>query len=130
VTDTPAEPQARGVRIDALPGHAVIALDGATIRPELLTGYSLHHDIQGGVLPTLILHTRQPSGAAFDGLARVAVGVTKTPGEIVAAFLAEVDPVLLDQEALNRSDYGGGQGATARAMLATLTEWAKGGGGS
>jgi hypothetical protein len=48
----------------------------------------------------------------------------------VAAFLAEVDPVLLDQQALNRSDYGGGEGATARAMLATLTEWATGGGGS
>jgi hypothetical protein len=49
---------------------------------------------------------------------------------VVAAFLAEVDPVLLDQEALNRSDYGGGHGATARAMLATLTEWAPRKGGT
>jgi hypothetical protein len=130
VTDQPAEPQARGVRIDAQPGHATIALDGTTLPPDQVTGYSLHHDIQGGVLPTLVVHTRQPAGAQFDGLARVAVGVTKSPGEIVAAFLSEVDPVLLDQEALNRADYGGGQGATARAMLATLTEWARGGGGS
>jgi hypothetical protein len=63
----------------------------------------------------------------WEGLARVAVGVSQTPGDLVAAFLAEVDPVLLDQEALNRADYGGGLGATARAMLATLTEWARGG---
>jgi len=130
VTDTPAEPQARGVRIDAQPGHATITLDGVSLPPDQVTGYSLHHDIQGGVLPTLVVHTRQPDGAAFEGLARVAVGVTKSPGQIVAAFLAEVDPALLDQEALNRADYGGGQGATARAMLATLTEWAQGGGGS
>ena len=130
MTDTPAEPQARGVRIDAQPGHATITLDGVSLPPDQVTGYSLHHDIQGGVLPTLVVHTRQPDGAAFEGLARVAVGVTKSPGQIVAAFLAEVDPALLDQEALNRADYGGGQGATARAMLATLTEWAQGGGGS
>jgi hypothetical protein len=129
VTEQPQDPQAYGVRIDAQPGHATITLDGVPLPEGQVTGYSLHHDIQAA-LPTLVVHTRQPAGAAFDGLARVAVGVTKTPGEIVAAFLAEVDPVLLDQEALNRSDYGGGPGATARAMLATLTEWARGGGGS
>jgi hypothetical protein len=123
---TPDTPQAHGVRIDAQPGHATITLDGTTLPPDQVTGYSLHHDIQGGVLPTLVVHTRQPDGAAFEGLARVAVGVSKSPGEIVAAFLAEVDPVLLDQEALNRSDYGGGEGATARAMLATLMDWAQG----
>jgi hypothetical protein len=129
VTQPPSEPQAHGVRIDAQPGHATITLDGTTLPPDQVTGYSLHHDIQAG-LPTLVLHTRHPDGAAFEGLARVAVGVTKSPGEIVVAFLAGVDPVLLDQQALNRSDYGGGEGATARAMLATLTEWATGRGGS
>lgn len=126
MTETPDEPQARGVRIDAQPGHAAISLDGTTLPPNQVTGYSLHHDIQGGVLPTLVVHTRQPAGVAFEGLARVAVGVPKSPGEIVAAFLSEVDPALLDQEALNRSDYGGGEGATARAMLATLMHWAQG----
>jgi hypothetical protein len=123
--DLPAGLQAHGVRIDAQPGHATITLDGTPLPSGQVTGYTLHHDIQRE-LPTLVVHTRQPAGAAFEGLARVAVGITKSPGEVVAAFLAEVDPALLDQEALNRSDYGGGPGATARAMLATLTEWALG----
>jgi hypothetical protein len=126
VTETPDQPQAHGVRIDAQPGHATISVDGTPLPDGQVTGYTLHHDVANGVLPTLVLHTRQPAGAAFHGLARVAVGVPKTPGEIVAAFLSEVDPVLLDQEALNRSDYGGGEGATARAMLATLMDWAQG----
>ena len=129
MTEQPAEPQAHGVRIDAIhPGQATIAIDGTRMPPGTVTGYTVQHDIATGI-PLVVLHTRQPDGVAFEGLARVAVGVTKSPGELVAAFLAEVDPVLLDQEALNRSDYGGGEGATARAMLATLTEWARGGKG-
>ncbi|MEV5915843.1 hypothetical protein AB0M00_44040 [Streptomyces chartreusis] len=128
MTEQPEQPQARGVRIDAQPGHATITLDGTPLPPGMVTGYVLEHNVGDGVLPMLVLHTRQSDGAAFEGLARVAVGVSKSPGELVAAFLAEVDPVLLDQEALHRSDYGGGPGATARAMLATLTDWATGGG--
>lgn len=127
--DTPSEPQAHGVHIDAQPGHATISLDGIPLPAGLVTGYVLEHDVTNA-LPLLILHTRQTDGAAFDGLARVAVGVSQTPGELVKAFLAEIDPVVLDQAALNRSDYGGGPGATARAMLATLTEWAQGQGGN
>jgi hypothetical protein len=122
----PTQPEAHGVHIDAQPGSVVISIDGTPLPADQVTGYTLHHDVQAS-LPTLILQTRQPAGAEFEGLARVAVGVSRSPGEVVAAFLAEVDPVLLDQEALNRSDYGGGPGATARAMLATLTEWALGG---
>lgn len=122
----PTEPQAHGVRIDAQPGHATITLDGTSLPAGQITGYTLQHDIHEA-LPTLLLHTRQPDGVAWEGLARVAVAVDRSPGETIAAFLAEVDPALLDQEALNRSDYGGGPGATARAMLATLTEWARGG---
>lgn len=122
------QPQAHGVRIDAQPGHATITLDGTPLPPGVLTGYVLEHSV-ADALPMLVLHTRQPDHTSFEGLARVAVGVSKTPGEMVAAFLAEVDPVLLDQEALNRSDYGGGEGATARAMLQTLTEWARGAAG-
>lgn len=121
--DQPTEPEAHGVRIDAQPGSAAITLDGVPLPAGMVTGYTLQHDI-AGQLPVLVLHTRQPDGAAFEGLARVAVGVQRSPGEIVAAFLAEVDPVLLDQEALNRSDYGGDKGATARAMLATLIDYA------
>jgi hypothetical protein len=128
VTEQPAEPQAHGVRIAAQPGHATITLDGTPLPAGQVTGYTLHHEIQAS-LPTLVLHTRQPDDTAFEGLARVAVGVTKSPGDLVAAFLAEIDPVLLDQEAMNRADYGGGKGATARAMLATLADWARGQGG-
>lgn len=123
---TPDEPQPHGVRIDAQPGHATISLDGTRLSAGTVTGYVLEHAV-AEALPLLVLHTRQPGHVAFDGLARVAVGVPKTPGELIAGFLAEVDPVLLDQAALNRADYGGGEGATARAMLATLRQWALGG---
>ena len=125
MTEPPDQPTAHGVRIDAHPGSATITLDGTPLPAGQVTGYTLHHSIQEA-LPTLVVHTRQPDRAVWEGLARVAVGVSKSPGELVAAFLAGVDPVLLDQETLNRSDYGGGEGATARAMLATLTEWARG----
>lgn len=126
MTDTPEQPEAHGVRIDAQPGHATISIDGSPLPAGTVTGYFLEHDVASS-LPNLVLQTRQHGHTAFEGLARVAVGVSKTPGDLIAAFLAEVDPVLLDQEALNRADYGGGPGATARAMLAVLTEWARGG---
>lgn len=122
---TPAEPQAHGVHITAGPVDATVRIDGTPIPAGQLTGYVLEHAV-GDSVPRLILHTRQPDSVAFEGLAKVAVGIPKTPGEIVASFLAEVDPVLLDQAALNRADYSGGPGATAVAMLATLTEWAQG----
>jgi hypothetical protein len=118
------QPQARGVRIDAQPGHASIRLDGQELPGEQVTGYTLHHSI-ADALPTLVLHTRQPEGAVWEGLARVSVAVEQPVGQIVAAFLAQVDPAELDRAALNRSDYGGGKGATARAMLQTLAEWAQ-----
>lgn len=128
MSEQPAEPQVHGVHIDAQPGHARIAIDGTPLPAGTVTGYILEHSV-ADALPTLVLHTRQPDDTAFDGLARVAVGISRTPGQLVADFLAEVDPALLDQAALNRADYGGGAGATARAMLATLSEWAQGKGG-
>ncbi|MFE7780264.1 hypothetical protein [Streptomyces nigrescens] len=124
MTDSPEEPQAHGVRIDAQPGHASIRLDGQELPGGQVTGYTLHHNI-AGELPTLVLHTRQPTGTVWDGLARVAVAVERPAGQVIAAFLAQVDPAELDRAALNRTDYGGGKGATARAMLQTLAEWAR-----
>jgi hypothetical protein len=124
VTETPDAPQAHGVHIDAQPGSATITLAGTPIDPGTVTGYVLEHAV-AEALPMLILHTRQPDHVSFDGLARVAVGVHKSPGDLVAAFLAEIDPVLLEQTAMNRADYGG-EAPTARAMLATLAEWANG----
>jgi len=125
VTEQPTEPQAHGVHIQAGPIDATISIDGTPLPAGTVTGYFLEHSV-GDSIPRLVLQTRQPEGVVFEGLARVAVGISKTPGEVVAAFLAEVDPVLLDQTALNRADYGGGEGATARAMLATLADWAQG----
>ncbi|MFJ6069052.1 hypothetical protein ACIQHU_39185 [Streptomyces tendae] len=122
--EQPTEPQAHAVRIDAQPGQATIRIGGKALPPGTVTGYVLQHDVSAS-LPTLILHTRQPDGAVFQGLARVAVGVAKTPADQICEFLDAIDPQLLDQEALNRADYGGGPGATARAMLMTLKEWAR-----
>jgi len=127
VSEQPGEPEARGVHIDAQPGTATISIDGTPLPTGSVTGYTIQHDIIGG-LPMVVLHTRQPDGVAFDGLARVAVGIPQTPGELIADFLAQVDPALLDQEALNHADYDGGPGATARAMLTVLAAWAKGAG--
>lgn len=120
----PQQPQARGVRIEAQPGYASVRLDGQELPAGQVTGYTLHHNV-AGELPTLVLHTRQPEGAVWEGLARVVVAVDKPVGQTVAAFLAQVDPAELDRAALNRADYGGGKGATARAMLQTLAEWAQ-----
>lgn len=124
MTEQQEQPTAHGVRIDAQPGHASIRLDGQELPAGQVTGYSLHHSIADS-LPTLVLHTRQPEGAVWDGLARVAVNVDKPIGQIITAFLAQIDPAELDRAALNRTDYGGGKGATARAMLQTLAEWAQ-----
>lgn len=123
MTDAPNPEQPRHVRIDAQAGRASIVVDGTDVSRGV-RAYSLQHSVED-MLPSLVLHTVQTNGVQWEGLARVAVGVQQSPGEIVAAFLSGVDPVLLDQEALNRSDYGSGRGATARAMLATLIEWAR-----
>lgn len=125
MTEPPREPTAYGVRIDAQPGHASIRLDGQEIPGGQVTGYTLHHNI-ARELPTLVLHTHQPEGVIWDGLARVAVAVERPAGQIVTAFLAQIDPIELNRAALNRTDLGGEQGAVARAMLQTLAEWAQG----
>lgn len=127
MSEQPTQPQAHGVRIDAQPGHVTIALDGTPLPPGQLTGYTLHHgDIQG-VLPTLVLHTRQPAGAAFEGLARVAVAEPQQDhGRAFQEFLANIDPAALENAALNRDDLGSAKYDLTRAMLAQLAEWARG----
>lgn len=115
--DTP-----RSVRIDATPGHAAIRLDGVPL--DGVIGYQLSHDVRNG-LPSLVLHTTNPEGVAWEGLATVAVGVEQPVGELVAEFLEQVDPQALDRAALEREDLGTGKGAVARAFLATLADWAR-----
>ena len=125
MTTPPSEPQAHGVHIDGQPGHAAIHIDGTLLPPGSVTGYVLQHDVTTA-LPMLILHTRQPEGVVFDGFARVAVGVTDTPGDIVAAFLAQLDPAALENAALNRDDLGNGKHDLTRAMLRQIADWARG----
>jgi hypothetical protein len=125
MAEQPSEPQVHGVHIDAQPGSAAIRIDGDLLPAGTVTGYSLQHDIATS-LPLLILHTRHPDGAAFDGLARVAVGVTDPPGDIVTAFLAQLDPAALENAALNRNDLGNGKYDLTRAMLRQISDWARG----
>ncbi|AKZ60835.1 hypothetical protein SAM23877_p126 (plasmid) [Streptomyces ambofaciens ATCC 23877] len=125
MTDQPTEPQAHHLRIDAQPGHATIRIEGEALPSGTVTGYTLQHDIAGG-LPLAVLHTRQPDGLVFEGLARVAVGIPDTPGDIVAAFLAQLDPAELENAALNRDDLGNNQYDLTRAMLRQAADWARG----
>lgn len=120
------EPQARGVRIDAQPGHATITLDGEPLPPGQVTGYTLTHSI-ADQLPGLILHTRQAEGVVWEGLARVAVAdPARDDAATICSFLAAVDPAALENAALNRDDLGPGQYDLTRAMLRQLAEWAGG----
>ncbi|MFJ9420688.1 hypothetical protein [Streptomyces sp. NPDC101249] len=118
-------PQAHGVRIDAQPGHATITLNGTPIPADQLTGYVLQHDVHAA-LPELILHTRQPEAATFDGLATVAVAATQAHGDLLEEFLQGIDPAALQRAALDRDDLGDGKHAVTAAILRQLADWAQG----
>jgi hypothetical protein len=121
---TPDQPQAYGVRIDAQPGQAAIRLNGEQLPAGQVSGYTLHHSIPDA-LPTLVLHTRQMDGVVWEGLARVAVGVEQSPGDLAAAYLESVDPAALENAALNRDDLGSERYDLTRAMLRQLADWAR-----
>ncbi|RSN55619.1 hypothetical protein DMH12_15495 [Streptomyces sp. WAC 04229] len=125
MTETPDEPQAHGVRIDAQPGHAAIRIDGNLLPAGTVTGYALQHDVNAA-LPTLILHTRQPDDVAFEGLARVAVATPDDPSNTITGYLAQLDPAELENAALNRADLGNGRYDLTRAMLRQAADWARG----
>ncbi|HEX5568029.1 MAG TPA: hypothetical protein VFY14_14065 [Streptomyces sp.] len=122
----PMEPTAHGVRIDAQPGHATIAIDGTPLPRGQVVGYTLEHDI-ASALPMLVLHTRQPDGVAFEGLARVAVADPQQDiGGQIAGFLANISPAALEGAALERDDLSHERYGLTAAMLATLADWARG----
>ena len=127
MTETPEQPQAHGVRIDGQPGHATIVLDGTTLPPDQVTGDTLQHSIQDA-LPLLVLHTRQPDGIVWRGLARVAVATPQDtdPVAVITQFLGNVDPAALENAALNRDDLGNSRYDLTRAMLRQLADWARG----
>ena len=116
-------PAAHGVRIDATPGDATISIDGLPLPRGQVTGYILQHDIQAS-LPSLILHTRQPAGVLFEGLATVAVAADQDYGDVIAQFLQGIDPATLQRAALDREE--GGKYGVTEAILKQLADWARG----
>lgn len=121
-------PTAYGVRIDAQPGSASIRLDDTEIGNDVV-GYTLQHDVHGA-LPQLVLHTRQPAGVAFEGLAHVMVADTTPPAETIVAFLRTINPAQLEQAALDSDDLDDERYALTQAMLAQLMAWAEQRGGA
>lgn len=127
MTDIASGAQAHGVRIDAQPGHASIALNGHTLDAGVVTGYVLEHSI-ADTLPLLVLHTRHPDNVAFDGLARVAVAVPQQDhAAVITDFLEGIDAEDLENAALNRDDLGSGRFDLTRSMLRQLADAARGG---
>lgn len=117
------QPTGHSVRIDAQPGSASIRIDDAEIG-EYVLGYTIQHDIHSA-LPQMVIHTRQPAGTLFDAFAQVVVAADPAPGETIRGFLRAINPVELEQAALERDDLGDGRYDLTRAMLAQLTDWAE-----
>lgn len=129
MTEQPVEPTAHGVHINAQPGQATISIDGTPLPAGQVIGYRLEHDVTN-VLPMLILHTRQPEGAVWEGLARVAVADPQQDlGEQIAAFLDSMNPAAVEGAALEREDLANDKYAVTAAILKTVADWARGRGG-
>ncbi|MFK0288235.1 hypothetical protein ACIQVL_48360 [Streptomyces sp. NPDC090499] len=122
----PTEPTAHGVRIDAQPGTATITIDGVPLPAGQVVGYELQHDI-ANTLPMLVLHTRQPAGAVWEGLARVAVADPQQDlGEQIAGFISKLNPAAVQGAALERDDLGNEKNSVTEAILRTIADWARG----
>ncbi|MFF2731780.1 hypothetical protein ACFVS9_28215 [Streptomyces sp. NPDC058008] len=116
--------QPRHVRITADGVAAKVAIDGTDVSRSL-QGYSLQHQV--GAAPLLVLHTAPHQGLDFEGLAHVAVAAPEqADGDLVAAFLQNIDPAALERAALERDDLDGGRHELTVAMLRQLADWAQG----
>ncbi|MCX4792495.1 hypothetical protein OG369_42735 [Streptomyces sp. NBC_01221] len=114
----------RRVHIAADGGAASVTVDGSDIS-ESIQGYTLEH--RAGQPPLLALYASPAAGTVFDGFAHVAVAdVGQDDGQIVAAFLANMDPARLQAAALERDDLDGSRHELTRAMLQQLADWAQG----
>lgn len=114
----------RRVQITADGGTASVTVDGSDIS-KAVQGYTLEH--RAGQLPLLALYASPAAGTVFDGFAHVAVAdAGQDDGQIVAAFLANMDPARLEAAALERDDLDGSRHELTRAMLAQLADWAQG----
>lgn len=122
----PAEPTAHGVRIDAQPGHATISIDGTPLPRGQVVGYQLEHDV-ANALPMLVVHVRQPAGAVWEGLARVAIADPQQDiGEQIAGFIKNLNPAAVQGAALERDDLGTDKCSVTEAILRTVADWARG----
>ncbi|MEU0624980.1 hypothetical protein ABZ329_29485 [Streptomyces rubiginosohelvolus] len=114
----------RHVRITADSAMGKVVIDGADVSRSL-QGYSLQH--QAGGPPLLVLHTNPHQVFDFEGLAHVAVAAPEQDdGQVVAAFLQNIDPGALARAALERDDLDGGPNELTVAMLRQLADWAQG----
>ncbi|MER5277808.1 hypothetical protein ABT025_18895 [Streptomyces sp. NPDC002809] len=114
----------RHVRITADGVTGSIAIDGTDISRSV-QGYSLQHEV--GAAPVLLLHTTPHRGLDFEGLAHVAVAAPEQDdGQVIAAFLQNIDPAALERAALERDDLDGSRHELAVAMLRQLADWAQG----
>ncbi|MFJ4887786.1 hypothetical protein [Streptomyces sp. NPDC088731] len=116
--------QPRRVQITADGWAATITVDGSDISKSI-QGYTLEHRV--GQPPLLALYALPAAGTTFEGFAHVAVAdAGQDDGQIVAAFLANVDPARLEATALERDDLDGSRHELTRAMLQQLADWAQG----
>ncbi|TXS68940.1 hypothetical protein [Streptomyces sp. sk2.1] len=114
----------RHVRITADGVMGKVEIDGADISRSI-RGYELQHQVGGP--PVLVLHTVPHRGLDFEGLAHVAVAPPKQDeGELVAAFLQNVDAAALERAALARDDLDDSRHELTVAMLQQLADWAQG----
>ena len=97
--------------------HQTVIVDGQDISDKLY-GASLH--LGAGEVPKLILHAR--AGAVFDGIADVAVGREVDDSEVIASWLNNLDPDILEKTVLD--EFEGTHGQT---VLTILKRWAAGG---
>ncbi|MFJ2780286.1 hypothetical protein [Kitasatospora sp. NPDC087315] len=99
-----------------------VHLDGKNIS-KTVRGYSLQHI--AGQPAQVVLHLKESTTAAFDGLARVAIA-TESPGPDIVGFLTGIDPDELAAAVFKRTDLDGGRNELTRAALRQLLDWAKG----
>lgn len=115
------------------PRHVRITSDGVGGKVEVggvdisrsVQGYELQHRVGGP--PVLVLHTVPARGLDFEGLAQVVVAAPEQDhGQIIAAYLAGIEPGALHRAALERDDLDGTSNELTTAMLRQLADWAQG----
>ncbi|MFJ2279227.1 hypothetical protein ACIOEZ_34325 [Streptomyces sp. NPDC087866] len=114
----------RQVRITSDGVSGKVEVGGVDISRSV-QGYELQHRVGGP--PVLVLHTVPARGLDFDGLSQVVVATPEQDhGQIIADFLASMEPASLERAALDRDDLDGSPNELTTAMLRQLVDWAQG----